>query len=203
MYKRQLIWQKIFQILGSLALLGSLLLLIWFYKLGILNDKNVLTPLVERHHILGPLIFLLIQILQVVFPIIPGGVTTVIGYLVFGPWLGFILNYIGILIGSIILFYLSRIYGKRFCLLFMKKATFEKYEAKIGDHKAYEIFFILCMLSPVSPADVIVMITGLTHMSFRRFLSIILVCKPLSIISYSYFWIYGSAYLDQFIKFLR
>ncbi|WP_411572974.1 hypothetical protein [Streptococcus equi] len=51
--------------------------------------------------------------------------------------------------------------------------------------------FILCMLSPISPADIMVMITGLTEMSLKRFVTIILITKPLSIIGYSYLFIFG------------
>lgn len=35
------------------------------------------------------------------------------------------------------------------------------------------------MISPISPADILVMITGLTNMSIKRFTAIILITKPL------------------------
>ena len=47
----------------------------------------------------GILIFILIQITQVVYPIIPGGLTCVIGHIVFGPLHGWIYNFVGIMIG--------------------------------------------------------------------------------------------------------
>lgn len=192
--------QKIIQVLSILALIGSFALVIWLYKLGILNNQNVLTEFIKKQGALGSLSYIGIQIIQVVFPIIPGGVTTVVGFLLFGFWWGLVVNYIGINVGSIILFWLARRYGKKFCLLFMKEETFTKYERKIDDKKGYEIFFILCMLSPISPADILVMITGLTSMSYRRFITIILLCRPLSIIAYSYIWIYGSQWLQQLLR---
>lgn len=194
MYK---FWQKTIQVLSILALIGTGLLLIWLYKIGILNDQNVLTEVVKSHGAFGGLTYLAIQIIQVVFPIIPGGVTTVVGFLVFGHFWGFLINYIGISIGSIILFWLARRYGKKFCLLFMSEETFYKYESKIDNKRGYEIFFILCMLSPISPADIVVMITGLTSMSYRKFITITLLCRPFSIVAYSLFWIYGSQWLQQ------
>ena len=197
MYK---FWQKTIQILSVLILIATFFFVIWLYKIGILNDQNVLKEFLEKQGSLGSFTYILIQIVQVVFPVIPGGVTTVVGALVFGPLLGFVVNYIGIIIGSIILFWLSRTYGRKFCLLFMKEETFDKYESKIDDKRGFEIFFILCMLSPISPADAMVMITGLTSMSYRKFITIILICKPLSIISYSYFWIYGGQLIQQFFN---
>lgn len=183
-------FQRLIQFLGILALIGTLVLVIWFYRLGILNDSNALKDFVQHHQFWGPLIFVLVQIFQVVFPVIPGGVTTVAGFLIFGPWLGFIYNYFGIIGGSIILFLLVRVYGKKFILLFVNEKTFYKYEAKL-ETQGFETFFILCMLSPISPADILVMITGLTRISLRRFILIIMLAKPISIISYSYIWIFG------------
>ncbi|HFH9837989.1 TPA: TVP38/TMEM64 family protein [Streptococcus suis] len=197
MYK---FWQQTIRVLSVLTLIATGFFLIWLYRIGILNDQNVLTDLIKSHGAFGSLTFLLIQIVQVVFPIIPGGVTTVVGFLVFNFWWGFFLNYIGISIGSIILFWLSRRYGKKFCLLFMNEETFYKYESKIDNKRGYEIFFILCMLSPISPADIVVMITGLTSMSYRKFIIIILLCRPISIVAYSFFWIYGSQWLQQFFQ---
>lgn len=197
MYK---FWQKTFQILSILTIIASIFLVFWLYKIGILNDQNVLANTIKSHGAFGSLTCIFIQIIQVVFPIIPGGVTTVVGFLVFGHWWGFVVNYIGISIGSIILFGLARKYGKVFCLLFMSEETFYKYESKIDNKRSYEIFFILCMLSPVSPADIMVMITGLTSMSYRKFITIILLCRPISIVSYSFFWIYSGQWLQQFIK---
>lgn len=80
---------------------------------------------------MGSIIFLLLQIIQVLIPIIPGGVKTVVGFMAFGPILGFILNYVGIVIGSIILFLLIRRYGKPFILLFMEEKLFARYERKL------------------------------------------------------------------------
>lgn len=193
MYK---FWQKTFQVLSILALIASFGFVIWLYHIGILNDQNVLTQTIKNQGAWGIFSYLGLQIIQVVFPIIPGGVTTVVGFLIFGHWWGFVINYIGISIGSIILFWLSRRYGKAFCLLFMKEETFYKYERKIDDKRGYEIFFTLCMLSPISPADILVMITGLTSMSYKKFLTIILICRPISIVLYSLFWIYGAKWIQ-------
>lgn len=188
------------QVLSILAILASIAFVVWLYHIGILNDHNILTQTIKSQGAWGIFSYLGLQIVQVVFPIIPGGVTTVVGFLIFGHWWGFFINYIGISIGSIILFWLSRRYGKAFCLLFMKEETFYKYESKIDDKRGYEIFFIISMLSPISPADILIMITGLTSMSYKKFLTIILLCRPISIVAYSLFWIYGAQWLQYFFS---
>ena len=67
----------------------------------------------------GILIFILIQITQVVYPIIPGGLTCVIGHIVFGPLYGWIYNFVGIMIGSCINFWLARRYGETLAKAFV------------------------------------------------------------------------------------
>lgn len=196
MYK---FWQKTFKVLGFLALAGSFLLVIWLYNKGILNDQNEMKEWVERYPLMAPFLFIIIQIVQVVFPVIPGGVTTVIGFLVFDPILAFFLNSIGIIIGSILLFHLARLYGKKFCLLFMSEETFYKYEQKIDNKRGFDIFFIICMIAPMAPADIVVMISGLTSMSYRKFSLIVLLCRPISIVTYSYLWIYGGEFLKTLL----
>ncbi|ONH63469.1 SNARE associated Golgi protein [Streptococcus parauberis] len=191
--------QKLFKILGLLALVGTFFLVLWAYRLGILNDSNALKDLVMAYPFWGPVIFIVVQIFQIVFPVIPGGLTTIAGFLIFGPIEGFIYNYIGIIIGSYLLFIIVKIYGRKFILLFMDEKTFYSYERKL-ETPGYEKIFILCMASPISPADIMVMITGLTNMSSKRFLSIIMIFKPISIIGYSYLFIFGEDLIRWFIK---
>ena len=195
MYK---FWQQVFKVLGVLAIIGSVVAVIWLYRLGILSNDNVLRQTVQDHPVSGFLIFIAVQIFQVVFPIIPGGVTTVVGFLVYGFWLGFLYNFLGIFIGSLILFTLVRVYGKRFILLFTSQETFDKYERRL-DSKGYERFFILTQIVPFMPADIMLMITGLSKMTYRRLILILFWTKPLSILSFSYLWIYGGRIVQKLL----
>lgn len=188
--------KRVIKFLGIFSIMLTLLCLVYLFKhLDILNNPHALADALRGHLFWGSIIFLLLQIIQV---IIPGGVTTVVGFMAFGPILGFILNYVGIVIGSIILFLLTRRYGKSFILLFMEEKLFARYERKLTS-STYEKVFALNMASPISPADILVMVTGLSKMTFRRFLYIILLCKPISIVAYSYFWIYGGHFIKSFL----
>ncbi|MGV3009896.1 TVP38/TMEM64 family protein [Streptococcus thoraltensis] len=196
--KRYRLLQQIIRYIGFLCLIATGILILWLYHIGILNNTNVLKSVIKRHELMGPLIFIVIQIIQVVFPVIPGGLTTVVGFWVFGWWQGFIYNYIGIIVGSIILFLLVKRFGRKFILLFVKEETFFKYEQKL-ESKHFEILFILSMIAPVSPADMMVMVTALTNMSLKRFTTIILITKPFSFIGYSALWIYGGDWIKKFL----
>lgn len=67
----------------------------------------------SRYGIKGPIILTFIQALQVVVPILPGYLGCAVGALSYGPVVGFICNYIGISLGSIIAFYLAYHFGTR------------------------------------------------------------------------------------------
>ena len=43
MSKRYVFFQRLIQFLGILALIGTLSLVVWFYRLGILNDSKILS----------------------------------------------------------------------------------------------------------------------------------------------------------------
>ena len=130
-------------------------------------------------------IFILVQIVQVVFPIIPGGLTCVAGVLCFGPLLGFIYNYVSICIGSCINFLLIRKYGKPLLLQLSSQKTYEKYVSWLEKGQRFDKLFAIAIFLPVAPDDFLCMLAGLTEMSFKRFVMIITLCKPLSILAYS------------------
>ncbi|AIM64916.1 hypothetical protein WS105_1326 [Weissella ceti] len=54
------------------------------YKMGAFTDSEVMINLVKGYGIWAPIIFVFIQIIQVVIPIIPGGVTLAAGVMIFG-----------------------------------------------------------------------------------------------------------------------
>ncbi|MGT2932536.1 TVP38/TMEM64 family protein [Streptococcus catagoni] len=191
--------KKIFKVIGILSIVFSVYLVFYLVgKIDILNNPKALSQLIGKHLLIGGIAFFGLQVIQVIIPIIPGGVTTVVGFLAFGPTLGLFLNFFGIIIGSCILFILVRRYGKSFILLFVEDKQLEKHEKRLST-KTFEKFFILNMISPMAPADLLIMITGLSRISFKRFLLIIVICRPISIAIYSYFWIYGGEAIKHFL----
>lgn len=82
---------------------------------------------VNRFGMVGALIFVLIQIVQVVFPIIPGGISCLAGVLLFGAIPGFFYNYIGICVGSCIAFGIARSLGRPVLYKMFSEKMIEKY----------------------------------------------------------------------------
>ncbi|EOT43093.1 MULTISPECIES: TVP38/TMEM64 family protein [Enterococcus] len=187
--------RKIINTISIIGILVSIALTIYFFNLGVFKDINALRGLVGNSIILGPIIFILLQILQVVIPIIPGGISSAAGVLIFGPFAGFIYNYVGICIGSIIIFLLGRRYGKPFILSMISDKTYNKYIGWLDNQSRFEKLFALAIFLPVAPDDALCLMAGLTNISVKKYVWIILLAKPLSIFLYSMALIYGGSFL--------
>jgi len=178
---------KIIVTIGTIV--GTLLtvvLLILGYRTRIFTSPEVLNAYLQQFGIFAPILFILLQIAQVVFPIIPGGLTLAAGVLCFGPVMGFIYNYIGICIGSCINFLLIRKYGKPLLLSFASQRTYNKYISWLEKGKKFDRLFALAIFFPIAPDDFLCMLAGLTKMTFKKFITIIVLCKPWTILAYSF-----------------
>lgn len=139
------------------------------------------------HHIgiFAPLLFILVQIIQVVYPVIPGGLTCVVGHALFGPLWGFIYNFTGIFLGSIFAFLLARHYGETFVKSFVSDQTYDKYITYLDKGKFFERFLATAFILPGFPDDFLCMVAGLSKMSLKKFVVITLISKPATLYLYT------------------
>ncbi|HWT73725.1 MAG TPA: TVP38/TMEM64 family protein, partial [Mobilitalea sp.] len=158
---------------------------IYGYKNGLFSSIDSFRSFFEGFGIWTALVFVLIQLIQVVIPIIPGAIGCVAGVIIFGPWYGLLYNYIGICVGSTLAFLLSRRYGTLFVRGMIGTKSYDKYINWINRGKKFDIMFALAIFFPVAPDDLLCYIAGLTKMELKRFIAIILLGKPLSIALYS------------------
>ncbi|MDA9472004.1 TVP38/TMEM64 family protein [Enterococcus sp. 5H] len=193
--------RKIINCISIVGIIATIAVTIYFMRLGVFKDVNALRGLVGDSVLLGPLVFILVQIVQVVIPIIPGGISCAAGVLIFGPFAGFIYNYVGIAIGSILIFLLGRQYGKPFILSLVSDKTYNKYIGWLDNEKRFERLFALAIFFPVAPDDALCLMAGLTKMSVKKFTLIILLAKPASIFLYSLALIYGGTFLNGLLGF--
>ncbi|EOL44206.1 hypothetical protein I580_01061 [Enterococcus caccae ATCC BAA-1240] len=193
--------RKIINCISIVGIIATIAVTIYFVRLGVFEDINALRGLVGDSVILGPILFMLIQIIQVVIPIIPGGISCAAGVLIFGPFAGFIYNYVGIAIGSVIIFLLGRQYGKPFILSLVSDKTYNKYISWLDNEKRFERLFALAIFLPIAPDDALCLMAGLTKMSLKKFTLIIILAKPVSIFLYSLALIYGGTFLNGLLGF--
>lgn len=184
----------------SLAGLGvSIWFIVYCFHLGVFHDTTILQNLVQQAAFFGPLLFIALQIVQVVVPIIPGGISLAAGVLIFGPVIGFVYNYIGIVLGSLLAFTLGRRFGKPLIHHLISQKTYDRYIGWLDNQNRFTKLFALAIFLPVAPDDVLCLLAGLTKMSFKTFTLIILLAKPATIFLYSYALVYGGTFLSQLL----
>ena len=105
-------YQNLFKIISTIGLLCSVILCVYGWRSGVFTSQEKLQELIDGFGIAGPFVFILFQIVQVIIPILPGGVSCLAGVVLFGAWKGLLYNYIGICIDSVFAFLIARYYGR-------------------------------------------------------------------------------------------
>lgn len=176
--------RTIVQILTLLGLILTVFLAWMIYRTGYEELLTRTRSFLEQSGGWGPLFFILIQISQVIYPILPGGITLIVGQLLFGPLWGFLYSFLGVTVGSILNFFLARRYGKPFVRSFVSEETYIKYYSWLTKGKRFDVLLGLAFFLPGFPDDFLCMLAGLTEMSFRHFLKIYLIFKPFTLFLY-------------------
>lgn len=121
-------------------------------------------------------VFFLLQLVSVIVAPIPSNLTTVAGGLLFGAWSSFLISTVAVVLGSAIVFQLSRRLGQPFAQKFVSGRTWERYGEVI--RRKRDVFLFLAFLFPFFPDDLLCIMAGLTNVSFRRFLILVLLGRP-------------------------
>lgn len=180
--------RNVFKVATILMTILIVIFIIYGIKIGIFRDKFALIEYMKKFGIFAPLFFVFLQMVQVVFPVIPGGASCLAGVLAFGPVWGFIYNEIGLVIGSSIAYFLAKKYGLKLIQSLFKEEQVEKYLNYLRNDKFEKVFFWGIFL-PGLPDDLLCYVSGLSNISFRKFLSIIILGKPLGLLLYSGFMV--------------
>jgi len=169
-YKNSIILILFFLILGVCCY-------IFFYsRPELLKDPQALKKLIESYHPFSALVFVGLQVLQVVFFIIPGEIFQIAGGYIFGPVLGFFFCILGSVLGGTINFYIGRIAGKEYIKKLITKKhnkLFDKIQAFNGrpnfEKRASRDIFILYLI-PGMPKDILGYICGVTEIRFIHYI---------------------------------
>lgn len=178
-------WKRIVSVAALLTLFAILLFFIRAYLNGRFQSVESLRNYINSFGILAPVILVVFQALQVVFPVLPGMVGCAAGALLFGVSGGFLYNYLGICAGSLIAFYLARRYGSGLVNTMFPDGKYGKWSAWLGKSRFFTLLLFACILLPLAPDDFLCYFSGLTTMAAKKFVWIILLGKPWIILVYS------------------
>lgn len=118
------------------------------------------------------LVFFGLQLISVILAPIPSNITAAAGGLIFGMWPAFFLTAAAVTVGSLVVFWLSRVIGQPFVSRFVSKKVSGRYLDLI--QKKRDVFLVLVFLFPFFPDDLICILAGLTDISYGRFCLIVL-----------------------------
>ncbi|MFM9330480.1 TVP38/TMEM64 family protein [Paenibacillus mesotrionivorans] len=186
MAEKRITLKRVFHVISMAGLLLTVILVVYGWHTGMLTSLDMLKSTVHKTGAWGPAVFVLLQIVQVVIPILPGGISLLAGVMIFGPVAGFVYNYLGIAVGSVIAFLLARRLGGAFLQSVSSQKVYDTCIRWLDKKNRFEPFFVLAILLPVAPDDLLCMVAGLTKMKLEKFTMIILLCKPFSIAAYSF-----------------
>ena len=107
---------------------------------GRFQSVETFSEYIKGFGLLAPFALVVVQALQVIFPVLPGLAGCAAGAVLFGSAGGFWCNYIGISAGSIAAFFLARKYGVKLVEKLFSKEKYEKYSQWAQKSKSYILF---------------------------------------------------------------
>lgn len=164
----------IFRLVGLLAffaLMTLIIVLIWPYLKDVFEPGGVsrLTEEIKASGSVGVLIMLGLQFLQVVVAFVPGEAVQMAAGMVYGPWLGALVIFVGGVLSSAFVFELVHRLGAPFVQAMVPTKYLGRFRKLEETGKLNIVVFVLFLI-PGLPKDVFTYLVPLTNMSRRAFL---------------------------------
>ena len=125
-------------------------------------DKYFLKRTLREWGVLAPVIFILLQALQVVISPIPGEATGILGGYLFGQWVGLLYSTIGLTLGSVVAFWIGRWLGAHYVKNLVSPETWNRLGFIVEAEGAVLCFIIY--LIPGLPKDIVCYLFGISPM---------------------------------------
>lgn len=148
------------------------------------EKMNALKSIIDGAGAWSMLVYVLVQILQVVILPLPAFVCYFPGTLIWGPGIATLLASAGVLIGSLICYFLGKLFGRRAVEWIAGKEATDKYANYLG--KRGKGLFVIMQILPFFPDDILCLIAGLTGMNFIFFLATMIIVRPAIVATYCY-----------------
>lgn len=157
----------------------------WFSTLSTPEGQQRLQNWIGGLGLKGWLIMLGLQILQIVVAVIPGEPIEVVMGMLYGVWGGFLTCELGVLTGSLLVFWAVRLLGAPLVRAIFGEDKLKSYAFLQNTQKLELVTFILFFI-PGTPKDVLTYVAGLTPIRPLRFLLLSSFARVPSILSSTY-----------------
>ena len=174
-----------FIVLAVIVLLTLTVAVILTPKIVALKDQAVRDALKEQilsFGVGGWLLFLLLQIFQIIFAVIPGEPIEVLAGVLYGPWGGLFTCLLGCLLGTALVYYLVRWLGYSFISHMINIRETNKFRFLQNARRLDVIVFILFFI-PGTPKDVLTYIMPMFPIKPLHFFVLATVARIPSIIT--------------------
>ena len=138
------------------------------YLYHLLSDRDRIRDFIAGFGLGAPLVFMGIQILQVIFAPVPGEATGFIGGYLFGVLKGFLYSSVALAIGSWINFSIGRFFGVRYVRKMIPADKFEKFDSLLKRQGIIVLF--LLFVFPGFPKDYLCLFLGLSTLPLKVFI---------------------------------
>ena len=130
-------------------------------SLPALTDQEAVAAWLDQFGVLAPLVFVGLQALQVIVAPIPGQVVVLVGGYLFGAVAGTAYSLLGATIGSAVVFWVARRYGRTYVEGVVTPAMLDRFD-RLAEDRVLPALFV-AFLVPGLPDDVLCFLGGLTQ----------------------------------------
>lgn len=157
----------------SVVMFVSALVLVWAFRVPVADvfswfgNREAVVSTIGGLGMWGPVVLIILLILQVFLAFIPGQALMVACGYIYGFGAGFLISWLGLFAGGQAAFYLARRYGRTFAERWISPEVLSKWD-KASNGQGVG-FYALSLVLPVFPNDAMCYVAGLGKISSRRF----------------------------------
>ena len=155
---------------GMIWTIVIVLLIIGYWEFSkeftVFRDPNKLKELILSFGSYSIIAFIVLQMIQVIIFFIPGEVVQVAGGYIFGPLVGGITSAIGIILGSVVAYFIAKLCGKKYINKLIENHNLTTMK-KILDAGSNNIVVFIIYFIPGIPKDILVYVAGISNITLR------------------------------------
>lgn len=132
--------------------------------------------LFESYGLWGIFILIIIQVLQVIISIIPGGPFQIVAGIIYGTFTGFLISFIGMSIGALIVYFMVKLFKNKFISLFIDKNKLEEYSF-LNDSPKLDLILSILFFIPGAPKDTLIYYAAFIGMDIKKYITITILMR--------------------------
>jgi uncharacterized membrane protein YdjX (TVP38/TMEM64 family) len=162
----------VLKILTLFLIIVALPLIVYFTHPEIVHyfrDREALTAYLKSNLVGGAIVYVVLQIMQIIISFIPGQIIQVAGGYIFGLGFCLALTAVGTIVGEFVAFKLAGVLGRDFVFMIAGEERAKSFIKGMSSRRGF-VAIILIYLLPGIPKDVFTYVAGLTDLKVLPFL---------------------------------